>query len=153
MIELRLPSITSPTPQGQLLQIRSYLHQLIPDLQYALETIEKTIEEKPQVAQETRKAVESVKVRELKNEQAFSVKTRFAKFIDGGTATQTFFIFGVIGMTAIQGIATINEAGVAQWIGTEGVIVTSLSGGRLAVSLPSISNDTITVISGNKFTL
>ena len=62
-------------------------------------------------------------------------------------------IFGVIGMTAIQGIATINEAGVAQWIGTEGVIVTSLSGGRLAVSLPSISNDTITVISGNKFTL
>lgn len=153
MIELRLPSITSPTPQGQLLQIRSYLHQLIPDLQYALETIEKAIEEKPQKAQETRKAVENVKVRELKNEQAFSVKTRFAKFIDSGTATQTFFIFGVIGTTAIQGIATINEAGVAQWIGTEGVVVTSLSGGRLAVALPNVSNDTITVISGNKFNL
>lgn len=153
MIELRLPSITSPTPQGQLLQIRSYLHQLIPDLQYALETIEKTIEEKPQTAQETRKAVENVKVRELKNEQAFSVKTRFAKFIDGGTATQTFFIFGVVGTTAIQGIATINEAGVAQWIGTEGVVVSSLSGGRLAVALPNVSNDTITVISGNKFNL
>lgn len=153
MIELRLPSITSPTPQGQLLQIRSYLHQLIPDLQYALETIEKTIEEKPQTAQETRKAVESVKVRELKNEQAFSIKTRFAKFVDGGTTTQTFFIFGAIGATAIQGIATINEAGVAQWIGTEGVVVTSLSGGRLAVALPNVSNDTITVISGNKFNL
>lgn len=147
MTEFRLPSITSPTPQGQILQMRSYLQQLIPELQYALETIERAIEEKPQIAQETRKAAENVKVRKLKSEQAFSIKSKFAKFVTEGDETQTFFIFG----SAIQGVATVNEVGAAQWIGTEGVVVSTLSGGRLAVALPALSSDTITVISGNKF--
>jgi hypothetical protein len=35
-MNLRLPNITGVTPQEQLAQIRSYLYQLVPDLQYAL---------------------------------------------------------------------------------------------------------------------
>lgn len=38
-IELRFPNITAPTEAGQLLQVRSYLHQLVEQLNWALEHI------------------------------------------------------------------------------------------------------------------
>lgn len=38
-IELRLPSITGVSEKEQLLQIKSYLYQIVPELQYALDTI------------------------------------------------------------------------------------------------------------------
>ena len=41
-IELRLPNITGVTEKEQLLQIKSYLYQLIQELQYAFETVSKT---------------------------------------------------------------------------------------------------------------
>lgn len=40
MINIRLPNITAPTEQGQLLQVKSYLHQLVQELNWALTTIE-----------------------------------------------------------------------------------------------------------------
>ena len=40
MINIRLPNITSNTEQGQLLQVKSYLHQLVQDLNFALASIE-----------------------------------------------------------------------------------------------------------------
>ena len=40
MINIRLPNITSNTEQGQLLQVKSYLHQLVQDLNFALAAIE-----------------------------------------------------------------------------------------------------------------
>lgn len=40
MINIRLPSITAATDREQLLQIKSYLHQLVTDLNFALSTIE-----------------------------------------------------------------------------------------------------------------
>ena len=40
MINIRLPNITSNTEQGQLLQMKSYLHQLVQDLNFALTAIE-----------------------------------------------------------------------------------------------------------------
>lgn len=39
-IELRMPSITASTDREQLAQIRSYLYQFIPQLQWALNTLE-----------------------------------------------------------------------------------------------------------------
>ena len=41
-IELRIPSITATTDREQLSQIRSYLYQFIPQLQWALNTLEST---------------------------------------------------------------------------------------------------------------
>ena len=40
MINIRLPNITSNTEQGQLLQVKSYLHQLVQELNWALTSIE-----------------------------------------------------------------------------------------------------------------
>lgn len=40
MINIRLPNITANTEQGQLLQVKSYLHQLVQDLNFALTSIE-----------------------------------------------------------------------------------------------------------------
>lgn len=41
-IELRMPSITAPTEREQLAQIRSYLYQIVPQLQWALNNINPT---------------------------------------------------------------------------------------------------------------
>lgn len=40
MINIRLPNITAQTEREQLLQVKSYLHQLVQDLNWALTTIE-----------------------------------------------------------------------------------------------------------------
>ena len=40
MIDIRLPNITAKDEAGQLHQVRSYLHQLVGELNYALSTIE-----------------------------------------------------------------------------------------------------------------
>lgn len=40
MINIRLPNITANTDQGQLLQMKSYLHQLVQELNWALTSIE-----------------------------------------------------------------------------------------------------------------
>lgn len=40
MINLRLPNITANTEQGQLLQVKSYLNQLVQELNWALSSIE-----------------------------------------------------------------------------------------------------------------
>lgn len=40
MINIRLPNITAATEQEQLLQVKSYLHQLVQELNWALTTIE-----------------------------------------------------------------------------------------------------------------
>ena len=42
-IALRLPNITSTTPEGQLAQMRGYLYQFAEELQWALSTMEKGI--------------------------------------------------------------------------------------------------------------
>ena len=39
MIDLRLPNITATTEREQLLQIKSYLNQLIPELQFAMSNV------------------------------------------------------------------------------------------------------------------
>ena len=40
MIRLRLPSITDPTPEGQIRQITAFLRQLVNELNAALDEIE-----------------------------------------------------------------------------------------------------------------
>ena len=40
MTNIRLPNITANTEQGQLLQVKSYLHQLVQELNFALSSIE-----------------------------------------------------------------------------------------------------------------
>lgn len=40
MINIRLPNITAPTEREQLLQVKSYLHQLVGELNWALASIE-----------------------------------------------------------------------------------------------------------------
>lgn len=39
--DIRLPNINSPTPEGQIAQIKSYLYQLTDQLKYAADSIEK----------------------------------------------------------------------------------------------------------------
>lgn len=153
MIELRLPYITSPTPEGQMLQLRSYLQQLVPELQHAFELLEANLTATPSKTVEAVRTAPSAHtgVRKLKNEDAFAIKTRYPAFVEGGTGVQTFFIFGAVNDTIIQGVALVKESGTANWQGTEGVVVSTIAGGKLAVVLPSASSDIITVISGQKF--
>lgn len=40
MINIRLPNITAATEKEQIMQIKSYLHQLVGDLNWALSTLE-----------------------------------------------------------------------------------------------------------------
>lgn len=40
MINIRLPNITAPTEKEQLIQVKSYLHQLVQELNWALTSIE-----------------------------------------------------------------------------------------------------------------
>lgn len=40
MINIRLPNITAPTEKEQLIQVKSYLHQLVQELNWALSSIE-----------------------------------------------------------------------------------------------------------------
>lgn len=40
MINIRLPNITAPTEKEQLMQVKSYLHQLVGELNWALSSIE-----------------------------------------------------------------------------------------------------------------
>lgn len=40
MINLRLPNITAATEREQILQIKSYLHQLVGELNWALSSLE-----------------------------------------------------------------------------------------------------------------
>ena len=40
MIDIRLPNITAPTQAGQMLQMKSYLHQLVEQLNFALSNVE-----------------------------------------------------------------------------------------------------------------
>lgn len=42
-IDIRLPNITAPTPEGQLVQIRSYLYQFAEQLKWAMSEIESNI--------------------------------------------------------------------------------------------------------------
>ena len=45
MNDLRLPKIDAPTPQGQVIQLKSYLIQLVSDLNYALTQIDNQLAE------------------------------------------------------------------------------------------------------------
>lgn len=48
MINLRFPNITGKTEQEQLTQLRSYLHQLVQELNYELTQLEARIAEMKQ---------------------------------------------------------------------------------------------------------
>ena len=62
MINIRLPNITAATEKEQIMQIKSYLHQLVGDLNWALSTLEsenlsknkQAVENTPHVKQEGR---------------------------------------------------------------------------------------------------
>lgn len=41
MIELKLPNITADTPEEQIQQLKRYLYQLVQDLNWALQTLDK----------------------------------------------------------------------------------------------------------------
>lgn len=42
-IDLRLPNITAPTPEGQLLQVKSYLYQMVEQLNWAMKNMESSV--------------------------------------------------------------------------------------------------------------
>lgn len=44
-MELRMPKIDAPTPQGQMIQVKSYLIQLVNDLNIALMQIDNQLDE------------------------------------------------------------------------------------------------------------
>ena len=48
MADIRRPNVTSPTPEGQLQQIKTYLYQLTDQLNFALKDAERIEEEKKQ---------------------------------------------------------------------------------------------------------
>lgn len=47
MSELRLPKIDAPTEKEQIVQIKNYLFQLVEQLQFVLNDVERRMEEKP----------------------------------------------------------------------------------------------------------
>lgn len=77
--DLRKPQITSPTEQGQLLQIKSYLYQLVEQLQFALNSVDNTAQN---VVKEAPKSTEKVK-NEANAEATFnSIKSLIIKSAD-----------------------------------------------------------------------
>ncbi len=77
--DLRKPQITSPTAQGQLLQIKSYLYQLVEQLQFALNSIDTTAQN---VVKEAPKSTEKA-ISEVNAEATFnSIKSLIIKSAD-----------------------------------------------------------------------
>ena len=77
--DLRKPQITSPTEQGQLLQIKSYLYQLVEQLQFALNSIDTTAQN---VVKEAPKSTEKA-ISEVNAEATFnSIKSLIIKSAD-----------------------------------------------------------------------
>lgn len=81
-IDIRLPNITSPTPEGQLQQMRSYLYQFAEQLQWALNTLDKgTSAEEIELKNAAGTAVE--KTEEAKAQDTFnSIKDLIIKSAD-----------------------------------------------------------------------
>ena len=53
MMDIRMPQITATTPQGQMEQVRSYLFQMVQQLNFSLRAVEKQAEEAKTAAEGT----------------------------------------------------------------------------------------------------
>ena len=90
-IDIRLPNITAATPDGQMKQMQSYMHQLVQQLNWALNTIDEA------VAGNTSSVVMSKQSEDISPEEAAnafnSIKSLIIKSADIGNGTNAFSCF------------------------------------------------------------
>lgn len=81
------------------------------------------------------------------------INTKYADFSGTGNERQTFFVFGEANGTMVYGVARVANNGTTLWAGTDGVTLTTKTGGVLTVVLPKVAYDIFTIISGRDFTV
>lgn len=80
------------------------------------------------------------------------IDTKYADFSGAGNERQTFFVFGEANGIIVYGVARVSDNGATLWAGTDGVTLTTKTGGVLTVVLPKKAFDVFTIISGRDFT-
>ena len=80
------------------------------------------------------------------------IDTKYADFSGEGNERQTFFVFGEANGVIVYGVARVADNGATLWSGTDGVTLTTKTGGVLTVVLPKKAFDVFTIISGRDFT-
>lgn len=86
----------------------------------------------------------------------FDIQTKYSEFATtggNGNERQSLFIFGVANGSIVYGVAVVSNTGVTTWQGTNGVTLSTKSGGILTVKLPQTAYDLMTIISSRKFTV
>jgi len=81
------------------------------------------------------------------------IKTKYADFTGTGNERQSFFVFGEANGKIVYGVARVANNGTTLWGGTEGVTLTTKTGGVLTVVLPTVAYDVFTIISGRDFSV
>ena len=81
------------------------------------------------------------------------IKTKYADFSGTGNERQSFFVFGEANGKAVYGLARVANNGTTLWAGTDGVTLTTKTGGVLTVKLPTVAYDVFTIISGRDFSV
>ena len=81
------------------------------------------------------------------------IKTKYTDFSGTGNERQSFFVFGEANGKAVYGLARVANNGTTLWAGTDGVTLTTKSGGVLTVKLPTTAYDVFTIISGRDFSV
>ena len=79
------------------------------------------------------------------------IDTKHIDYTGVGDERQTFFIFGAANSNMVYGLARVSDNGSTSWAGTDGVTLSTKSGGILTVKLPTIAYDVFTIISGREF--
>lgn len=79
------------------------------------------------------------------------IQTRYEDFGGNGYERQSFFVFGDDNGRLVYGLAKVSNAGATSWSGSDGVGLSTKSGGILTIVLPEAAYDYFTIISGQEF--
>lgn len=161
MEKLNYPNLRGKTEREQIGELKEYLFQLVDQLQYALNSLEKASKSETVNAQDDvggtldliKSRITGVRIhtKSLVNRFYFDIDTKYTDFEGRGDEAQTFHIFGETRAALVHGVARVFNHGPVLWSGTEGVGLTALDGGILRVTLPDIAYDIFTIISAQDF--
>lgn len=87
----------------------------------------------------------------LSGKYTFTIQTKYSTFDEGGGNRQSILLFGRDNALVINGLITLDSAGVTSWTGTGDVTIAKEGNGRIVVTLPRTAYDTLVAISGDYF--
>ena len=158
--EFQLPHITGRNTQEQVQQIVAYLRRLALLLQEL--PMQQTVATQA-VAQPRSQSFSELTVRtslqlegalngialgkrQLSGSKQLRLQSRFSKWDEQSSESQSFFLIGTV-----QGCAHVTEAGACSWNGTGGVAVTAGAGGQIRIDLPQPVTEELMVLSTGSF--